>query len=85
MANATKFGRTKQVEKLLQLGADVNFVSPSNFVSIMYIVRNGNELFSVFFCVSWLSGFGNGLSGLQIYDSMSQNGHGRKEGSHKCV
>jgi hypothetical protein len=51
----------------------------------MYIVRNGNELFSVFFCVSWLSGFGNGLSGLQIYDSMSQNGHGRKEGSHKCV
>jgi hypothetical protein len=33
MANATKFGRTKQVEKLLQLGADVNFVSPSNFVS----------------------------------------------------
>ena len=52
MTNATKFGRTKQVEILLQLGADVNFVSPSNFVSIMYIVRNGNELFSVFFCVS---------------------------------
>ena len=37
------------------------------------------------FCVSWLNGVGNGLTGLQIYDPMSQNGHGRKEGSGKCA
>lgn len=44
MANAAKFGRTKQVEKLLQLGADVNFVSPSNFgyTALHHAARDGH-------------------------------------------
>ncbi|XP_052094483.1 ankyrin repeat and SOCS box protein 8-like [Mytilus californianus] len=44
MANASKFGRTAQVQKLLQLGADVNFVSPSNFgyTALHHAAREGH-------------------------------------------
>ncbi|XP_063420155.1 ankyrin repeat and SOCS box protein 8-like [Mytilus trossulus] len=44
MANASKFGRTAQVQKLLQLGADANFVSPSNFgyTALHHAAREGH-------------------------------------------